>query len=160
MAVISIAEVQQFLEPTRFTVTNAEVTGEFELSARTEAFARVSSAYATTSWITEGTTPKLVRLAIAMLVAARLYARAYSEEDTEGNAYARRLEKKAYDLLDGIADGTIDLEEVAGEVGARGGPGFWPDDSTESDNVIYDGEGGRTLLSNSSARRFEMGTIF
>lgn len=113
----------------------AAVDPQLSESARLIALGKLSSVYDTTTWVDTGTTPRLVRAAISMLVAAWEYQRAYGEE--EDSTYGRRRERQAYDLLDGIVNGDITLEEYP-EIGAESGtPVFYPNDLSNASEV-YD----------------------
>lgn len=124
--VVTLPEVQQWLESTKMTL--ATVDTELAESARLMAFSDISSAYDTSTWVDSLTTPKLVRAVISMLVAAWEYQRAYSEED--GTNYGDKLEARAMLLMQGIAAGTTELEELPGVGSSSGSPVFYPDDST------------------------------
>lgn len=145
MSYVTVEEIQQWVEATKLPIDVVE--GELETSAMNIAFNTVSAVYTTTGWIDVATTPALVRQAIAMLIAAWTYNRAYSEEDPEGSGYAQWLENKAMALLGSIATGTIDLIEVEGTVSGAGGPTFYPNDDTELEDPH-------------SAAKFTMGSVF
>lgn len=136
-AVVTLPKVQQWLETTKLTL--ASLDAELAETAREVAFSTLVNSYDTTVWVDTNTTPKLVQSAIAMLIAAWEYNRAYSEEGGEAT-YGKDLEEKAYGLLNGIADGQVALEEYPG-VGAQSETiSFLPDDSTGALEV-YDGLG-------------------
>lgn len=144
MPVVTLDDVQQWLERTKLTLTAYDP--KFEETARTTAFGRLSAAYDVTGWSDAASTPLLVRHVIAMYVAAWTYNRAYSEVDGTSE-YATWLESKADALLEGIVSGRIDLAEVAGLSASAGGPSFYPNDTTE-----FDGTGNEI--------KFKMGTVW
>lgn len=126
MVVVTLAEVQQWLEATKLTLD--VVDEELAESARAIAFGKLSAAYDTSTWVSIGTTPKLVRTVISMLVAAWIYQREYAEE--EDSAYGRRRERQAMELLSSIAKREIELEEYPTN-SAEGTPSFYPTDEDE-----------------------------
>lgn len=130
MAYVTLTEVQAWLESTKLTLSSFDA--ELEDIASTLVVGTLAEVYDTTTWTNDTNTPDLVTKVIAMLVAAWTYNRAYSEDDPNGNAYAKWLEDKAYALLAGIKDGSIDLSEVAGFAASSDQPSFWPDDTTAS----------------------------
>lgn len=85
------------------------------------------------SWSTPGTTPALVREIIAKLIAAHVYARAFSSEVTGTPTWSQKLYDEAMGLIDGIVLGSITLPEVVETVdtGSRlTRDFFWPNDTT------------------------------
>jgi hypothetical protein len=122
--ILTTEEIQQWLEKTKFRVQ--EVPVELEASARDVVFSSAARVYDTTTWVDEATTPSLIRKIMSMLVAAWTYEAALSESTTDTNQYAALLEQRAMLLLSGVNEGTIDLSEVEGTVGASTGPAFWP----------------------------------
>lgn len=155
MPVITEPEVQQWLETTKLDVPSVDT--ELELTARTMVFGKVGQSYDTTTWVDPASTPRLIRSAVAMLVAAWTYARAYSEDDSSTSGYAKWLESKALDLADSITSGTSDLSEVAGDPVSSGQPAFFPTDNTGTETALDDTG---MLLEDSSARKFYMGSRF
>lgn len=153
--VVTLAEVQQWLESTKMTLTTVDT--ELAESARVLAFSDISSAYDVSTWISPTSTPKLVRAAISMLIAAWEYQRAYSEED--GSNYGDKLEIRARLLIEGIAGGTTILEELPGEGTTTTSPEFYPDDSTGYSD-IYDANDNLIGLAGSEDIKFTMGARY
>src|SRR5687768_11616253 len=114
MAVVKTADVQQWLEATKMTVD--AVDASLEITHRARVFSRLASAYDITTWDSPEDTPALVRSIVSAYIAAWTYDRQYSENDPDGSAYAARLMAWADLILEGIANGLIDLEEVPGQV--------------------------------------------
>lgn len=157
-AVVTVAEVQSWLEVTKLTI--ADFDAELESTAQATAFGVLGDVFDTSTWVSPATTPVLVRKAIAMLVAAWTYNRQYSEEDPDGSAYARWLEEKAYALLEGIKSGDIDLVEVPDNVAAIAGTiSFYPDDSTGRTQQ-YDDQGVAVGPIDGAAAKFRMGSVW
>lgn len=71
-------------------------------------------------------TPGIVREAAAFLMAHFKYARTYSEETQSANSYARWLRREAQDILNGLADGSLELADTPSLQDVRQ-PGFFPD---------------------------------
>lgn len=153
--VIVLSQVQQWLETTKLRLDSIDPA--LEKTARDQVFSMLSAVFTINTWVDNSTTPTLVSQAIAMLVAAWTYNRAYSEETTAGNPYALWLEQKALALVDGIRDGSIDLIEVPGVGVEQAILSFLPNDATGT-NEVYDGVGNLIGLQGSEDRKFFMGT--
>ncbi len=153
--VVTLAQVQQWLEQTKLTLDN--VDEELAESARLRAFSDMASAYDTSTWVDSSTTPALVRSCISMLIAAWEYMRAYSEED--GTSYGMVLEARALALIESIANGSTELEELPGVGSASSIAEFYPDDLTGS-SAIYDANGNLIGLAGSEDIKFTMGGRF
>lgn len=154
--VVTLSQVQQWLEQTKLTVTSIDV--DLAESAREVAFSTLVNDYDTTQWVDSTTTPKLVQNAISMLIAAWIYNRAYSEEGGAAT-YGDDLEAKAYTLLGGITDGTIALEEYPGVGAVAETVSFFPDDSTGALEV-YDGLGYEVGIEGSEDIKVRVGMKF
>lgn len=108
---------------------------------------------AVNDWDETGTpsaTPGLVRRAAAFLMAHFRYSRVYSEETQDPNSYAARLRNEAQSILDGLADGSLELVDytLPPDSVVVNQPAFFPDD----EDVDLD-----TMESN---RKFSMGQEF
>lgn len=129
-AVISLAEAQQWLETTKLGL--ASLDAELEDSGQAWAFGVVGQAYDTTNWVTPASTPRLVRKAISMWVAGWEYNKRYSEEAAQAGAYGNTLIATAQALLEGVADGVIDLDDEDGVIDvtptSTDSPLFYPND--------------------------------
>lgn len=133
MARIEVADVQAWVEVTKFTVkeplptTDANLLGQIE----TETVSRLSGTYAEEypTWIDHTSTPPIVKVIIAKLFAAWMYRKAYSESLAEEDAaYAAKLEMNAEMLISGLIDGTIDIPGGGSDVG----PVFYPTDASSA----------------------------
>lgn len=80
-------------------------------------------------WTDSTNTPLFVKSIIAMNYVAWVYDRQYSEEQTEGNAYAAMLRQHAQMLLTGICDGSVELPGVPS---TAGDPAFFPTDESSA----------------------------
>lgn len=133
MALISVDEVQLFIEETKLNLDHDEMLAEAAFQETLVLAKFTGCGLDTSTWVDEGTTPELVRYIIGMLVAAQKYNKAYSETDeAAGNPYANKLEERAHMLIDGICGGRIDLVEVTDDPLALGHaqPEFYPTDAT------------------------------
>jgi len=150
MARITPADAQGWAETTKLSVStlDASLVGQIE----TEVLGLLSSAYDTTTWIDETTTPNLVKVIIAKFYVAWFYDRQYSENQTEGNDYAALLRTNAQMLIDGLIDGTID---IPGETpaGSGLGPAFYPNDASSALEPTFDDP-------SLGPARFSMGKVF
>lgn len=156
MAVVSLAQVQQWLEQTKLALT--VVDAELEATAFTYVKSRLAADYDVTTWTNDTNSPSLVKQIVSMLIAAWLYQRAYSEDASRSNWYGRWLESKAESLLDGLVKGEIDLTDVPGTITAAG-LAFYPTDLTGS-SEIYDGNGVLVGVAGSEDIKFYMGARF
>ena len=159
-AVITAPEVQGWLESTKLAVTN--VDAQLEESAREMAFTMLSREYDVTAWVDSATTPTLVRKLIAGLVAAWLYARQYSEDGEQPSWYADSIEKRVMNLLQQLADGTLDLVGVDKPADGSAGidaPSFYPTDATGT-QILYDALGNEIGREGSEDIKFTMGQLF
>lgn len=109
MAVISVEEANAWADKSKLILDALDT--ELVVSVTDQVFARISPVYDTTSWSTPLNTPSIVRKIIAMLYVAWVYERTYSEDGGQ-NTYSMRLFEQAYGILDGVADGTLAIEDV------------------------------------------------
>jgi hypothetical protein len=150
---ITTPEAQAWVEGTKFTIAdvttgqNAALLTEIE----EEVIARVSSAYDTSTWVNDTTTPRLVRVAIAKKFVAWAYRRAYSESLGDSDAmYAFLLEANSETIIQGIVDGSIEIPTIPVVVGE---PIFYPDDASSAMTPTADD----TSL---GPNKFSMGQVF
>lgn len=113
MAYLETTDINQWLASTKYTVSSVE--DDLDASVVSIGFGRLSTRYATDDWTDKASTPDLVITALSMLYAAWFLQRQISDDEMTDQDYPIRLEKRAYQLLDGIATDIIDL------------PGFDPD---------------------------------
>lgn len=131
---ITLPEVQAWLEPTKLTISAVDT--ELEAHLASEVIVQLQSAgYDTSAWLTDTTTPKLVRTIISKMVAAWIYDRQYSEDIEQGNNYADRLKKNAEALLLGLIAGDIVLPGVTAVAGV---PVFYPTDASSAQEATRD----------------------
>lgn len=126
MAVVTLAQVQQWLEATKLTIGAFDT--ELELTAERIAFSALASQYDASVWTSTGNTPVLVQEVIAMLVAAWTYQRQYSEDGDAANWYSVWLEGKAMALLSSIVGGNAVLTDST-QLNKGDTPTFFPDDA-------------------------------
>lgn len=121
---ITGADVQVWFEETRLSpVEDADITS-FEAIATAVVFGALSRKYNTTVWVHTGSTPPLVKAIMAMLVAAYIYQRSYSD-NADLSSYGTWLEGKALRLLTGLETGAVLL------------PGLTPDEDLGFDNTDF-----------------------
>lgn len=151
MARITSRQAQAWFDKTKLRIPDAldmDLLAEIEI----EVIARLGGAFDTSTWVDETTTPKLVRTALAKMYAAWFYQRQYSEDQSDTNDYARKLEANAEMLITGMLDGTIEIVEVV-DIAPSGQAGFYPDDESSSMEATADD---RSL----GPEVFSMGLVF
>jgi hypothetical protein len=121
-------QVQQWLEKTRFAVT--EIESARETTARDLVFGRVGSRYDTTGWVDSATTPSLVLSIMSGFYAAWLY-NAIASEDMGETDYGASLIRMLNGLLDSIASSALDLDGV--DPSTLGTVAFFPTDLQDTD---------------------------
>jgi hypothetical protein len=129
MARITLQEAQAWAEGTKFTLPSLTGTNlDLLLQIEEEIVSRVASAFDTSTWVNDTTTPRLVRVAIAKKFVAWAYRRQYSESITEQDAaYASLLEENSETIVLGLVDGSI---ELPGVTSATDEPAFYPTDAS------------------------------
>lgn len=121
-------EVQQWIQDSRLSIDAVDPV--LDNTAHARVVAALALRYDTTTWVNVGTTPTLVRAIESMLQAATIINRAHAETMDEVDAYGVHLESSAIDLLGGLADGSIILDDTpnSGDY-ASGQPSVWPTDT-------------------------------
>jgi hypothetical protein len=157
MAVVTVADVNAWLERTKIAVQSVDPT--LETTAIARVFGRLSSMYDVTTWTDASTTPTLVRAMVAMHVAAWTYNRAYTEDSPDGSPYANWLLNEAALWVSQTVDGVLTLTDAAPASTAPTGPSAYPDDSTGASQQ-YDDSGAAIGGTTSAAAKFYMGTRF
>ena len=87
------------------------------------------------AWGTPENTPELIRGIAGRMIAARWYARLYSEDDTSLSEYAQNLYMEAVGMLNDIRTGSLivlDADDTPVETNmlVLSDAVFWPNDST------------------------------
>ena len=148
---IQVADVQAWLDPVKAQVTSLDPTLEANVSGY--ALGRLSqtfnnSTFGVPLWVDFNSTPLLVKQAIAMLYAAWVYDRQYSEivapsavnvsktgHPILGTPYGVLLRSSAESLLDGIVSGSILIQEIQPNV-PDVAPVFYPTDASSTQDAI------------------------
>lgn len=151
---ITVDEANAWLEPTKLTLTTPTFSEPTSLALEESAveliFSRLRLYTDTTIWTDEEDTPDLIRKLIAMMYVAYTYDKTYSD-NADDNAYANRL-RRAVDLaIEGIIEGTYQIEGV--DIPTIGPPEFFPTDASSANPASIDSpsDGGPYFL---------MGTIW
>jgi hypothetical protein len=158
VAHISVSDAQAYATPRKLDL-GTSLDGDLENSVATQVLAQLHSAYNTTTWVDESTTPVLVQSIIGMYYVAWYYQRTYAE-DTGTATYADRLLRWAQMLINGILNGnTVLVDVVTPATGDRSEPAFYPNDqssATKPENLdINDPERGSV-----GPAYFTMGQVF
>jgi hypothetical protein len=128
MALIELTDAQAWVEDTKLGIDAFDES----LLAQVEAqlLGRLSAGFDLSTWVGPGTTPDLVKSAIAMTYASWLYNKHYSEDQENLNDYAVWLLGQANAIMTGLIDGSITVPGV--EAPTVGAPSFYPNDSSSA----------------------------
>jgi len=110
MARVTLAEIQGWLDPVKLTLPSIDT--ELLANLEEETLSKVASVYDVSGWTTSGNTPKLIRTIISKYYASWIMDRFYSENQDEGNDYAKRLCDNADSVVAGILSRVIIIPEV------------------------------------------------
>ena len=132
-------DVNAWFEPSKLALESTEfLNGPEHIALEgqlvTQVFSRLSTVFNTSFWTDDSNTPKLVKSIIAMLFAAWLYDRTYTEdaETEETTTYANLLRSTAWANVDMLLTGMITLEELPTVNATAGQPTFFPTDFSSS----------------------------
>jgi hypothetical protein len=153
MAYVTEAQVQQWLQATKYNITSLD--DELVAHARDVAFSLVSRRYDTSTWVDDATTAEMVLNLMTMLVASYTLRRVIGEDDG-GHDYPDWLESRATTLLEQLSTGTISIPGVPtdGNSPEGGVPTFWP---TEQATDLWFED---PHAEGAAARAFDMQQIF
>lgn len=136
---ISNPQVKQWIEATRMPSLAVDAT--LEQSTQGIIKAKLAARYDSVSWVDQASTPKLIQTISSMYNAGFQYQRQFGQ-DVAGYAgqenYGQRLVSIADGLIEQLATGEIDLDEVEAIQNTSVGPVFWPNDSTGQDDPNFD----------------------
>jgi hypothetical protein len=152
---VSLAEVQQWLEPTKLTVT--AVDPALEASAFNVVASTLGTRYDSSGWTDQYNTPPLIRTIVSMHVAGYTYNRQYSE-NADVSSYGAWLVRYATTLLQQVDNKQVILVGEDADVEEFSYPAFFPTDN--STNLADPKLGGDPTDPNASPRVFSMGQLF
>ena len=132
---VELTDINVHLPEDKLAVLNAD-DDDLQLDAERTVKARLSGTFSPTvlaSWVDKTTTPEIIKEVIGKLIAAKVYARAFSSEVGGVPEYAQWLYDQAMEILDGIILGNISVPEVTdtpdtGQHLTR--DMFWPNSTT------------------------------
>jgi homogentisate 1,2-dioxygenase len=135
MALASLDDINIHLPRDKIEVDTADYV-PFQLDAERVVRGMLAGYYlpvTLSTWTAPETTPGLIRAIVGRLVAAFYYRQRYSEDSLDDPLFAQNKYNEAMELLKGVLDGNIVLEEVPTDVGADHltTDDFWPNDSTD-----------------------------
>lgn len=134
---VDLAQVQAWLEPTK-TRIDTFPTEQAEY-AQAMTFGKLRTVFETVDDWADTTTapyvPELVRDAIAMWTAGLTFNKFYSQQSTSFAAYGNILIARANDIIEGLIDGTLVIDEELPRKD-KGLPAFWPTARTEEGPVF------------------------
>jgi hypothetical protein len=133
MARIQKEDAQGWVESTKLPLSSLDIALLTQIEG--EVLARLATAYDTSTWLDQTSTPLVVRVIIAKTYVAWIYDRQYSENQTGGNDYAAMLRTNAEMLIVGLVNGTIDIPGVnpTGSI-----PSFYPNDASSAQDPTPD----------------------
>lgn len=115
---ITDEDLTQFLPTEKLAAT--DVPEHTRNTSQEIVLARLRSAeFPVQLWVSDATTPLLVRTIIAMHAAGVYYSAAFSEDDTDDNGYGAGLQARALSLLDMLISGSLELDAIAMPVDHR-----------------------------------------
>ena len=161
MARITADEAQGWAERTKLSVNPLDT--DLCTQIEEEVLSRLAQVYDTTSWVDPATTPRLVRVIVSKMYVAWFYDRQYSENQEQGNDYAKLLRTNAEMLITGILDGSIQIPGVPEQNIQQAY--FYPNDASSA--IDPDGPNVPTILGSSvildtsvGPSKFSMGQRF
>ena len=109
-------DVQTWLEATKFRIssTDPDNLDNIEATHINVVYGNLSQRYLVSAWINAATTPNLVRQILAMMVAATVYRRQYSEDLQGSNSWADYLEAQAISIMRDLVFNNISLSVQSG----------------------------------------------
>lgn len=126
---ITLAEASAWGEKTKLAPALVTLDSELLGQIQVEVLGHIAAVADTSTWVSSGTTPSLVKTIIAKLYIAWVIDRQYSE-DEELSAYAALLRASAITLQTMIETSEIDIPGVDTGDGGDGLPSVYPDDNT------------------------------
>lgn len=115
MALCSLEDINVHLPQDKLEALDASDTKE-QLDVQRIIFAKLSNTFSAATlatWASPATTPETIRAVAGRLVAALMYARAFSSELDVTPAWAQKLYDDAMYMLDQIVNGDLKLPEVS-----------------------------------------------
>lgn len=147
---ITVDEANAYADKNKLIVTSVDI--DLETSQAALLFAKLGQVYDVSTWVSDTTTPSLVRKVLAMYYTGWFYLRTYSE-DEDTSTYGQMLIRQADELLAGIVAGTLVLSDVSVPAINPDQPSFYPTDGSSSLTPTYED---RSL----GDAKFSMGTIW
>lgn len=151
MAHVTIEDINAWTDGVKLEPT--QIDADLENQQAEEVIARVASAYNTTTWVNDSSTPGLIKKLISMLYVGWYYQRTYSE-DNNVNSYGLMLIAQANLLISGIIAGTtVLLDAPVGSATGSDSPVFYP---TDASSIMWPTRDDRSL----GHEAFSMGQIW
>lgn len=157
MVHVSVAEVQQWLEPTKLNLGLGPVDAELDATAFQVVASALQGRYDTSTWVDANTTPDLVRKILSMLVAGYTYNRQYSENEDVAT-YGNWLIRYATTVAQGIDSGQDVLIGQDSFRDPNSFPVFFPTDVAT--DLADPQQGGSVTDPAGAPRSFSMGQVF
>jgi hypothetical protein len=107
MAILENADVQAFVDETKFEVT--AIPDGLEANAVSLIFGILRKKFDTTLWVDALTTPHNVKVALALMVCSWWYTGQVGADAVSADAFARDLRDQAYFIAHSLNDGQMEL---------------------------------------------------
>jgi hypothetical protein len=127
-------DVNSWIETSKLSVDGVET--QVEVIAVNQVIGRLAARYDTSLWVNRASSPSLAIQLTAMLYAAAVYRRQYSEDLVDGTGlnWAQWLEKSVEGYITSLLDGTIILDEAVLDDSGLRLPAFYPTDLSSIDD--------------------------
>ena len=114
MAILTTALVNAWTDKDRLNLTTLD--NDLESQIASQVIAQASQAFDTSSWISEATTPMLIKSVMAMMYAGREYQNRNIDAVDDITFYGSKLIQDAEALLNNIISGLIVLKDTTNTV--------------------------------------------
>lgn len=120
MPYIAAQDVNNWFDGSKMQYITGVPDPALEKSIAAQIFAVVGRLYSSSSWVSDATTPSLIRSLIGMYYAGTMYQRAYAEDTgIDVGDYGTELINRALELAEKVADGSLLLFDSVGEAIAQ-----------------------------------------
>ena len=119
MTILTTALVNAWTDKDRLNLTALDLDLESQIAS--QVIAQASQAFDTSTWVSEATTPTLIKSVMAMMYVGRIYQNRNIDSVDDLTFYGSKLIQDANSLLNNIISGLIVLRDAGGGGGGPGG---------------------------------------